>query len=47
MIKYFKDLLATLKRIEGHLERLALCVERNHDKRHGQASLSVKHRGEY
>lgn len=44
VIRYFKELLATLKRIEAHLDKLAGCV---HFRRHGghgdSASLSTKH----
>ena len=30
VILYFRDLLATLKRIEQHLEKLSGCVKKNH-----------------
>lgn len=43
MIKYFKDVLATLKRIESHLARLANCVVRNRYGHGDRESISTKH----
>lgn len=43
MIAYFRELLATLKRIEEHLARLASCVKTRHHTHGDQASLSTKH----
>ena len=35
MIKYFRELLATLKSIDEHLEELELCVSKQSDGRTG------------
>jgi len=46
MFNYFKELLATLKKIERHLSRLASCVKED---RHGNVdrySISIKHRND-
>lgn len=43
MIAYFKDLLATLKRIEAHLATLAACVRVGHHTHGDRTSLSTKH----
>jgi hypothetical protein len=43
MIKYFKDLLETLKKIERHLEKLSKCVKERHHRHGDQASVSTKH----
>lgn len=43
MFNYFKDVLATLKRIEEHLAKLAACV-RESDRDYGdRGSISTKH----
>jgi hypothetical protein len=43
MIAYFRELLDTLKRIEKHLEKLAMCVSTDHHRYVDRASLSTKH----
>lgn len=50
MIKYFKDLLKTLKSIDSNLaniarntERLAKCVKEDHHSHGDRASVSTKH----
>lgn len=43
MLKYFRELLATLKRIEQHLELLASCVRKDHHGYGDRASISAKH----
>jgi hypothetical protein len=43
MIKYFKELLITLKNIEKHLETIAACVKTNSGGHGDKKSLSVKH----
>ncbi len=43
MIKYFRDLLLTLKNIEKHLEKLAKCVHEKHHSHGDRMSLSIKH----
>lgn len=43
MIKYFKDLLATLKQIEYHLKLLSLCVKHNTRDYGDRYSISTKH----
>jgi len=41
VIRYFRDLLATLKLIEGHLEKLASCVGKS-GRHYDRPTLSVK-----
>ena len=43
MINYFKELLATLKKIETHLSLLASCVKTSHRDYGDRVSLSTKH----
>lgn len=43
MIKYFKELLQTLKQIEKHLETLASCVRTEHHSHGDRSSISTKH----
>ena len=43
MIKYFKDLLKTLKAIERHLSEIASCVKTNHRSHGDKKSISTKH----
>jgi hypothetical protein len=50
MIKYFRDLLATLKSIDENLKKIERntkmvsdCVRKNHHSHGDQASLSTKH----
>jgi hypothetical protein len=40
--KYFLDLLATVKRIEKHLELLSGCVRKNHHSYGDRQSISTK-----
>lgn len=43
MLKYFKELLATLKAIEQHLSHLAHCVKVDHHRHGDRYSMSTKH----
>jgi len=43
MIKYFKDLLQTLKKIEQHLDKISKCVKTDHHGHGDKSSLSTKH----
>jgi len=43
MMKYFKDLLATLKSIESSLKVIASCVTENPQGHGDRVSLSTKH----
>ena len=43
MIKYFKELLETLKRIEAHLDLLSACVKKSHRDYGDDMSISTKH----
>lgn len=43
MIRYFKELLETLKKIERHLELLSSCVRKGHHRYGDYTSLSTKH----
>jgi len=42
LIKYFRDLLLTLKHIENHLKKISDCVHENRS-RGDRSTLSVKH----
>lgn len=43
VIKYFKELLDTLKKIEKHLALLSACVKSGHHRHGDHYSLSTKH----
>lgn len=43
IIKYFRELLATLKRIETHLAKIAGCVYEGHHRHGDRCSISTKH----
>lgn len=43
MIRYFKELLDTLKKIERHLDKIAACVKTNAQQHGDRNSLSIKH----
>ena len=43
MLKYFRELLTTLKAIERHLSVLASCVQTSHRGDGDRISLSTKH----
>lgn len=43
MIKYFKELLKTLKSIDSNLTKISNCVQENHHTHGDKASISVKH----
>lgn len=43
IINYFRELLATLQRIERHLARIASTVRSEHHKHGDRHSLSTKH----
>ena len=43
MIKYCKDLLATLNKIEEHLAKIAGCVRVDHHGHGDKQSISTKH----
>lgn len=43
MIKYFKDLLKTLKSIDNHLSKIAACVKCDHHGHGDMVSMSIKH----
>jgi len=46
MFNYFKELLATLKKIERHLSILSGCVKVNHHQHGDRQSISIKHRND-
>lgn len=43
MFNYFKELLATLKKIERHLSRIANCVKEKNLNHGDRYSISTKH----
>ena len=43
MIKYFKELLKTLKQIESHLEKLSNCVVDRRGQHGDRFVISTKH----
>jgi len=43
MIKYFKELLTTLVKIEKHLEKISKCVAEKHHGHGDRFSISTKH----
>jgi len=46
MLNCFKELLATLKKIERHLSRLASCVKEDHHHNVDRYSISTKYRND-
>jgi hypothetical protein len=43
MIKYFKELLTTLKNIEQSLNKIAACVRQSHRSYGDSSSISIKY----
>lgn len=43
MIKYFRELLSTLKKIETHLSLISKCVNQSSRSYGDRCSISIKH----